>query len=158
MTHCNEEFSMPRRSPRTRTVKEDECVDEREAIPVIPVEMPVETQSPRERINFIEEHLETLTAQELLTVRKLAEQMRKKKLKEAKAALLGEMRGKLSEQGLTLSDVFPTRRGRKRNRVSPVKYRSPNGASWTGIGAAPNWLKQLEAQGHRREEFTVTEG
>jgi DNA-binding protein H-NS len=118
----------------------------------------VDTLSSEERITLIKELCETLTPQELHTIRDLPEQMRQRKLAEAKAALLEEMRGKASELGLSLNDVFPTRRARKSKTAPPVKYRSPDGETWSGRGHAPLWLRTLELQGHNREEYKVSEG
>ena len=120
----------------------------------------VDTLSAEERINLIKEICETLPPQELRTIRDVAEQMRQRKLEDAKAALLEEMRGKASELGLTLNDVFPTRKPRKTLAKAQVqvKYRSPDGETWSGRGHAPLWLRQLELQGHKREEYAVSEG
>jgi DNA-binding protein H-NS len=118
----------------------------------------VDTLSSEERINLIKEICDSLTPQELHTIRDLPEQMRQRKLADAKAALLEEMKGKASELGLTLNDVFPTRRQRKSKPSVSVKYRSPDGETWSGRGHAPLWLRQLELQGRKREEFIVTEG
>jgi DNA-binding protein H-NS len=70
-----------------------------------------------------------------------------------------EMKGKASELGLTLNDVFPTRRPRKTlpKALVQVKYRSPDGETWSGRGHAPLWLRTLELQGHNREEYKVLE-
>ena len=105
-----------------------------------------------------EEIFATLTPPELLTVRDLAEKQRQSRLAEAKAAVLEEMKGKLSALGLTLNDVVPSRRPRKSKQDLRVKYRSPDGETWSGRGHAPLWLRQLELQGHNREEYAVTEG
>jgi DNA-binding protein H-NS len=40
----------------------------------------------------------------------------------------------------------------------PVRYRSPNGDTWSGRGYPPKWITQLESEGHNREEFKVTQG
>jgi DNA-binding protein H-NS len=122
------------------------------------LDIKLDTLSSEERIRLIEEIFESLTAQELLTIRDLAEKNRKSKLEDAKAALLEEMKGKASELGLSLNDVFPTQRQRKNKPVLRVKYRSPDGETWSGRGHAPLWLRQLELQGHKRDEFAVSEG
>ena len=51
--------------------------------------------------------------------------MRQRKLEDAKAALLEEMKGKASELGLSLNDVFPIRRQRKSKPTLQVKYNGP---------------------------------
>jgi DNA-binding protein H-NS len=116
----------------------------------------LDTLSSEERMRLIEEIFETLTPQELLTIRDLAEKQKQRRLTEAKAAVLEEMKGKLSALGLTLNDVIPTKRNRKSNPSVRVKYRSPDGETWSGRGHAPFWLRQLELQGHKREEYAVT--
>jgi len=122
------------------------------------LDIKLDTLSSDERIRLIEEIFATLTPQELLTIRDLAEKQRENKLAEAKAAVLEEMKGKLSALGLTLNDVVPSRRPRKTKPTVSVKYRSPDGETWSGRGHAPLWLRQLELQGHKREEYAVSEG
>jgi len=122
------------------------------------LDIKLDNLSQEERIRLIEEIFATLTPQELLTIRDLAEKTRDSKLAEAKAAVLEEMKGKLSALGLTLNDVVPARRPRKTKSSVSVKYRSPDGETWSGRGHAPLWLRQLELQGHNREEYAVTEG
>jgi DNA-binding protein H-NS len=117
----------------------------------------LDTLSSEERILLIEEIFDTLTVAELGTIRDLAERKRVAKLEDAKAAVLEETRGKLTELGLTLNDIFPQRRSRKSKPVARVKYRSPDGETWSGRGHAPLWLRQLELQGHSREEYAVSE-
>ena len=63
----------------------------------------LDTMSSEERVLLIEEIIDTLTVQELGTIRDLAERKRVAKLEEAKSAVLEEMKGKLSELGLTLN-------------------------------------------------------
>ena len=121
------------------------------------LEIKLDTLSSDERIRLIEEICATLTPQELQTVRDLAEKTRENKLSEAKAAVLEEMKGKLSALGLSLNDVMPTKRTTRKNKTSVgVKYRSPDGETWSGRGHAPLWLRQLELQGHNREEYAVS--
>jgi len=123
------------------------------------LDIKLDTLSSEERIRLIEEIFATLTPQELLSIRDLAEKLRQSKLVEAKAAFLEEMKEKLSALGLTLNDVVPAR-GRTTRKSKPpvsVKYRSPDGETWSGRGHAPFWLRQLELQGHSREEYAVSE-
>jgi DNA-binding protein H-NS len=122
------------------------------------LDIKLDTLSSDDRIKLIEEIFNTLTPQELSRVRDTAEQKRKSTLEDAKAAVLEEMQGKLNELGLTLKDVFPQQKARKSKAAPPVKYRSPDGETWSGRGHAPLWLRQLELQGHSREEYAVTEG
>ena len=139
---------MPKRSKKTGTT-----------IAQQPEKEPVQLTepSPQERVQVIEELLETYTAKELAAVRDLAEKLRKRKVNDAKQAFLGEMKEKLNALGLSLIDVMPSRRTpRKKTPALPIKYRSPDGETWSGRGHIPNWLKQLEEEGHSREEYAVT--
>ena len=122
------------------------------------LDIKLDTLSSEERIRLIEEIFESLTPKELLTIRDLVEKTRENMLAKAKAAVLDEMKGKLNDLGLSLNDVIPTRRSRKSKTSVSVKYRSPDGETWSGRGHAPLWLRQLELQGHKREEYAVTEG
>ena len=122
------------------------------------LDIKVDTLSSEERLKLIEEIAETLSPQELLTLRDQIERRRQGKLEEAKSAVLEEMKGKLSALGLSLNDVVPARRSRNTKQSAKVKYRSPDGETWSGRGHAPLWLRQLELQGHKREEYAVTEG
>jgi DNA-binding protein H-NS len=38
---------------------------------------------------------------------------------------------------------------------SPVRYRGPDGQTWTGKGKLPKWLAELEANGKKREDYAV---
>jgi DNA-binding protein H-NS len=117
----------------------------------------LDTLSSEEKLHLVEEVFDTLTAQELMSVRQIADEKRKGKLDEAKNLVLDEMRGKFEELGLSLDDVFPSRRARKESKSTlPVKYRSPDGLhGWSGRGFAPVWMRELEEQGRDREEFLV---
>jgi DNA-binding protein H-NS len=110
-----------------------------------------------DRLRDIEHLLDSLSVAELRTVRVLAGRKQKEKVEEAKDSVLREVEGRVKALGLSMKDVFPSHKsGRK--ALIPVKYRSPTGDTWSGRGRVPTWLRTLEAQGHTREEFLVTEG
>jgi DNA-binding protein H-NS len=116
-------------------------------------------------IQLLDDILYRLPPQRLRDVRDSAEARRREKLEEAKNAVLAETREKLAALELTLEDVLqrPSRRGGSRRRrreagqAAPVKYRSPEGLSWTGKGRVPQWLQAFEEQGRNREEFLVSQ-
>jgi DNA-binding protein H-NS len=116
-------------------------------------------------IQLLEEILSRLPPQRLRDVRDIAEARRLEKLEDAKNAVLEETRAKLEALELTLEDVIPprpTRRGERRTRKDAgrtlaVKYRSPQGETWSGRGRAPQWLRDLEEQGRNRDEFLVSQ-
>jgi hypothetical protein len=86
------------------------------------LDIKLDTLSSEERIHLIEEIFDSLTAQELRSIRDTAEKKSQSKLEAAKAALLEEMKGKFSELGLNLQDVLPPRRPRKSKSVIRAKY------------------------------------
>ena len=58
-----------------------------------------------------------------------------------------------------------TRRGRRANgkgrahplkgTKAPIKYRGPNGETWSGRGLAPRWLAELERKGKNRDSYLI---
>jgi DNA-binding protein H-NS len=125
----------------------------------------LEAMSTEELLTLIEDALDLLPIEELVTIRDAAEAKRLEHLEEAKNAIVEEMRRKLEKLGMSLEEALPqsaSRGGRKprsdTGRPLPVRYRSPNGDTWSGRGYPPKWITQLESEGHNREEFKVTEG
>ena len=89
-----------------------------------------------------------------------------------------EILAKMNAFGITLKNLQPSRgRGAKAKAkagaagkaggakqmkksanagaVVPVKYRGPNGETWSARGLMPRWLTALVAQGRTKEEFSV---
>lgn len=59
---------------------------------------------------------------------------------ERKAEGIAAARALIQEHGLTAADVFP--QGKAKGSVGAPKYRDPaTGATWTGRGKPPNWIK-----------------
>jgi DNA-binding protein H-NS len=114
-------------------------------------------ESAADRLRDIETLLDSLSVQELRTVRVLAGKKQKEKLEETRNTVLAEVEGRVKALGLSMKDVFPSHKPSTKAGV-PVKYRSPHGETWSGRGLTPTWLRTLEAAGHSREEFLVTEG
>lgn len=44
------------------------------------------------------------------------------------------------------------RKGPKAVYKAPIKYRGPNGETWTGLGFLPRWIKD---SGKDKEEFKI---
>jgi DNA-binding protein H-NS len=61
--------------------------------------------------------------------------------------------------GITLEDIQgkPAKSakasGSKSANPAPIKYRGPNGETWTSRGLVPKWLTSLIADGHSKEEY-----
>jgi DNA-binding protein H-NS len=114
-----------------------------------------------ELLALSESILDRLSAADLKWIRDLAEDKRKEKLEDAKNELIAEMRGKVERLGLSFEEVMGVNTGRsgRRNRVSqlPPKYISPKGETWSGRGYPPQWIRDLEDEGHEREEYRIPE-
>lgn len=62
---------------------------------------------------------------------------------EAKAKAVTAARALIQEHGLTAADVFPAP-GKAKGSVGVPKYRDPStGATWTGRGKPPLWIKDV---------------
>ena len=119
--------------------------------------------SEEETMAFVEAFLNRLSPAGLADVISKAREKQQERQEEAKAALLAEFRQKAASLGLQvnldlLETPAPTRRRRSdAGQILPVRYRGPNGETWSGRGHPPNWLTGLEAVGRSREEFRVGE-
>ncbi|MCP3728711.1 H-NS histone family protein [Paraburkholderia sp. CNPSo 3272] len=62
--------------------------------------------------------------------------------------VLADVRTKVTEYGFTERDIFGRGRGGRSPRpggVAAPKYRDPKtGATWSGRGRAPNWIKDAK--------------
>jgi len=58
------------------------------------------------------------------------------------AAALADIKTRIAEFGFTVEDVFSEKKARKpRGRIGPT-YRDPEtGATWSGMGREPFWIK-----------------
>ena len=115
-----------------------------------------------ERIRLLSEILEFLSPRELRELRNLADEKRLSKLEQTKIQLLEQMRPQLDELGIDPDEVEVTfSRPRKSRsdtgRTLPVKYRSPEGHTWSGRGSVPAWLQAREEQRYSREDFRVSD-
>ncbi len=72
-----------------------------------------------------------------------------------------EIKAKMAAFGITIDDLNGGKgRARKAGAVksgnpAPIKYRGPNGETWTGRGLMPRWLAALVEAGHAKESFSV---
>lgn len=68
--------------------------------------------------------------------------------KAERGADLATVQALIAKHSFERTDLFP------RDPV-PVKYRGPNGETWTGRGFKPKWLETLMAQGTPLETFAA---
>jgi DNA-binding protein H-NS len=85
-----------------------------------------------------------------------AERMREQEIADA----ISDIRGKIRLYGLTAQDLglAPSGPGRGKAKSAPaaVKYRGPNGETWSGgRGRKPGWVTKALKDGRSLEEFAV---
>jgi len=87
-----------------------------------------------------------------------AERMREQEIADAVA----DIKRKIELYGLTAADLGfaksgpGTARGKNSNARPTVKYRGPNGETWSGgRGRKPQWVTQMLQEGRSLEEFAV---
>ncbi len=109
--------------------------------------------------------LKALSVEDLDKVITAAEQERQAKREAGRKALLEEVRAKAEALGLSLNALLEGAADRDRpspkGTRAPVrpKYRHPEtGETWSGRGSTPSWLKRLEKEGRRREDFAIDGG
>jgi len=123
------------------------------------LEIDLDKLSNTDRISLITEVMDGLSAQDLRVIRETADKKRQAKLKDAQAAAIAEMREKFSQLELSFEEVLASegnkRTQRRSGKSASVKYRGPDGNEWSGRGRAPVWIRNLEAEGHNRDEYLV---
>lgn len=86
-----------------------------------------------------------------------AEEMREQEIADA----IAQIKEKIRLYGLTAEDLGlarggPGRSARGKAAAAPIKYRGPNGETWSGgRGRKPQWVTQALKQGRKLEDFAV---
>lgn len=76
-------------------------------------------------------------------------------------ATIADILQKMEAFGISVEDLERAKgRGRKSavaksSSPAPVKFRGPQGETWTGRGLMPRWLSALVADGQSKEAFAV---
>lgn len=123
-------------------------------------------------IDKVRKLIDGFSVSELTDLIRGLETEKEHRIQTARDDLLQEMQAKASSIGLTLRQLVlgdeyanpePTKKTRKprapeadQQAPSPVAFRSPDGATWSGKGRIPKWLKVAEAEGRNRDEFKAT--
>ncbi len=109
-----------------------------------------------------------LKQMDVSTLRKFiidAQTLETKKVEQEKNKLLSDFRLEAAKLGFSVSVAWsdlPTpepdfKAPKKTKGKAQAKYRGPNGEESTGLGRPSKWLTDLEAAGHKREEFLIPE-
>ncbi|GAB4214393.1 MAG: H-NS histone family protein [Rhodoferax sp.] len=78
---------------------------------------------------------------------------------------IADILAKMDALGITVQDIEQargrgprkagTKSASKSANPAPIKFRGPAGETWSGRGLMPRWLRALEAQGRKKEDFAV---
>ncbi len=112
----------------------------------------------------LEKQLETLSAEELARVIEEAQRTLEAKEKEKRQEVIREIKKLAASAGLEVivrvkGKAEAEERGGRRGGKLPPKYRHPTDPSlvWTGRGQMPRWMRELVEQGHKKEDFLITD-
>jgi DNA-binding protein H-NS len=94
-------------------------------------------------------NLASMSVDALLTLRDDIGRMLSGKAKELKRQL-SRLASDATSRGST-----PGRRGPKKGRKVPPKYRGPKGETWSGRGLRPRWLSAALKSGHKIDDFLI---
>ena len=128
----------------------------KQEIAVDSLQMDIERLSGEEKIALIDEMSGTLSLPELLRARDMLAGNYTHRMAEERGALIAEMESRMKALGMSIEEAV-TKRPRKRTRKTPAapKYMSPDGKTWSGRGVAPQWVREIEKNGHTREEYRI---
>lgn len=76
---------------------------------------------------------------------------------EEKARALKEIEALAAKNGYTLDELMGLPRGKAGQTKKPVaiRFRSPEGQTWTGRGRTPTWLSEAIGKGASKDDFAV---
>lgn len=72
-----------------------------------------------------------------------------------------DIKAKMDAYGITLADLQGSKNRTRKTATgkagtpAPIKYRGPNGETWTGRGLMPRWLAAQVANGKSKESFST---
>jgi DNA-binding protein H-NS len=114
-------------------------------------------------------NLAGMSVTELIDMRRQLDSILGEKITRERSELQTRLEALNSLQGGAAREVRgATRRGPRANGRSrshplkgtkaPIKYRGPNGETWSGRGLAPRWLAELERKGKNRDSYLIQKG
>jgi len=70
--------------------------------------------------------------------------------------VVAEIKARMAEYGITIDDLKTTSKAGTKGKAVKAKYRNPEtGATWSGRGKPPKWIKEAEAEGKSRDAFLI---
>ena len=118
---------------------------------------------PKQKWNLV-----GMSVAELIEMRRQLDSTIGEKISRERSELQTRLEALNSLQGGARPARGVTRRGRRGNgkgrahplkgTKAPIKYRGPNGETWSGRGLAPRWLAELERKGKNRDSYLINKG
>ena len=114
--------------------------------------------------------LDNLTAPELKALAERAERLADQRAAQDRAAFRNRVLNDIKAAGYTVADILGTadkpakpekprvraiNPNDRRHGPRPPKYRHPDGRTWSGRGAKPEWFRDLLAAGHSPESLLI---
>lgn len=103
--------------------------------------------------------ISTLSLEQLKTLQQQIPAEIKRREKDVKEKLLGELSILAESRGFSLEQLLKDEAGESKTKVKPVKpkYRNPLNAeqTWTGRGRKPQWVLDQLAQGNTIESLAI---
>jgi DNA-binding protein H-NS len=113
-------------------------------------------------------NLAGMSVTELIDMRRQLDSVLGEKITRERTELQTRLEALNSLQGGARPARAVTRPGRRANgrtrshplkgTKAPIKYRGPNGETWSGRGLAPRWLAELERKGKNRDSYLIQKG
>ena len=100
------------------------------------------------------------TLKELIAQKQALEKQIEEAGRAERSDAIAKVRALMADHGLTAADLSSAKNSQRgtQSKGSKVaaKYRDEqSGATWSGRGLQPNWLKAAIAEGKKLEEFTI---
>lgn len=102
----------------------------------------------RKKLNSITE-----IKKEITRLKRDADKLKQK----TRSKVISDILRSMKEHDLTPEDIAQAfhHKPSRSKAVSKVRYQHPDGHAWSGRGRIPTWIKQIESEGHSREDFAI---
>ena len=98
--------------------------------------------------------LEGFSVSSLRKVMESCERILERTTEGERRTFVEEVTARAAGLGMSITDLLK-RAVPGKTALPGVKYRGPDGQTWSGRGRPARWITELEAQGRKREEFVV---
>lgn len=99
-----------------------------------------------------------LNYKELIELEKEVQKLIEIKREDEKKQFINTVKELSSQSGFDLEDIFDSvykAKNKKTKKAVEIKYKGPNGETWSGRGRQPVWIKTALENGKILEDFEV---